>query len=347
VFDLAAKLKDPINLSIGQPDFDAPPPIRQAASRAIESRKNGYTVTQGIEPLREKIRARYGFTSSSEIEVFVSSGVSGGLLLSYCALLDPGDEVLIPDPFFCMYRDLAFLINAVPAYYSIYPDFETRIAELEAALTKRTKAIVVNTPGNPTGYAMGEAEVVQVIEFARKHDLWLIYDEIYSAFSYDQPHINIFGKYEKTIILNGFSKSHGIPGWRIGYVVAPKDVITEMLKVQQYTFVCSPSIVQSAINDEFDLALEPYIGGYKEKRDLIYDGLKDYYDVVKPGGAFYIFPRAPGNSGQAFVERCIENNLLVVPGNAFSTADTHFRISFSAPLKTIERGVDVLRKLAK
>ena len=345
VFDLAAKLKDPVNLSIGQPDFDAPPELRAAAALAIESKKNGYTVTQGIEPLRQKVRAKYGITDTKNHDVFMSSGVSGGILLSYFALLDPGDEILIPDPFFCMYRDLAYLVNAEPVFFDTYPDFRYSAERIERAITPRTRAILVNTPGNPTGYAMAQTELDQIIELARARNLWLIFDEIYESFCYDQPHPQCFGRWEKTIILNGFSKSHGVPGWRAGYVVGPVEVIAAMLKVQQYTFVCTPSIVQSALNDTFDLDLTPYISGYRQKRDLIYSGLKDKFDVEKPGGAFYIFPRAPGGSGQAFIEKCIANNLLVVPGNAFSSQDSHFRISFSAPLSTIERGVEILNRL--
>lgn len=345
VFDLAAKLKDPVNLSIGQPDFDAPPELRSAAEAAIEAHKNGYTVTQGIEPLRQKIRDKYGITDTKNYDVFLSSGVSGGILLSYFAVLDPGDQILVPDPYFCMYKDLANLVSAEPVFFDTYPDFRYDAEKIEKKITPKTRALLVNTPGNPTGYAMPQAELDQLIELCRRHNLWLIFDEIYERFCYDQPHPECFGKWEKTIVLNGFSKSHGIPGWRAGYVIGPVEVIGAMLKVQQYTFVCTPSIVQNALNDTFDLDLTPYISGYKEKRDLIYSGLKDKFDVRKPGGAFYIFPVAPGGSGQAFIEKCIANNLLVVPGNAFSNRDTHFRISYSAPLATIERGIEILNRI--
>lgn len=348
VFDLAANLKDPINLSIGQPVFDAPDIIKEGAKTAIDSRKNGYTVTQGIPELRKKVLAKYLADKSPEaegVDAFITSGVSGGLLLSMLAILDPGDEFLIPDPFFCMYRDLAHLINAVPTYYDTYPDFSLSLEKIERAITPKTKAIILNNPGNPTGIAYSEAEVDKVVEIAKRKNIWLIYDEIYEAFSYDSPHVNAFGKYENTIILNGFAKSHGIPGWRVGYALGPKSVIAQMTKVQQYSFVCTPSIAQWGILAGFDYDLSDELAAYREKRDFLYNSLKDKFKMQKPSGAFYAFPEAPGGSGQAFVERCIASNLLVVPGNVFSRADTHFRISFSASMRDLERGVEVLRGL--
>lgn len=346
VFDLGAKLKDPINLSIGQPDFDTWPEIKDAAKQAIDAGRNGYTVTQGIEPLREKLRQRYGLTAGGPVDVMVTSGVSGGLALSFMALLDPGDELLIPDPYFVLYRDLAMLINAVPTYYSTYPTFALDAAEIEKQITPRTKALLVCSPSNPTGYSATQAELDSVIDVARRHDLWLIYDEIYEAFNYDHDQASAFGKYEKTILLNGFSKSYGIPGWRIGYAVAPMVVLQEMLKIQQYSFVCAPAPVQWAMVEGLEVDLSAKIAEYGEKRDFIFNALKDKFDLQRPGGAFYLFPRAPQDQATKFVERCIENNLLVIPGSVFSQRDSHFRVSFAAPMATLERGVEVLRRLA-
>ena len=349
VFDLAQKIKDPINLSIGQPDFDALPEIKEKAKAEIDSNKNSYTVTQGIPDLRKEIGMSYGFDindASCPYGSMVTSGVSGGLMLCYMAMLDPGDEVLIADPFFCMYRDVAKLINAVPVFYDTYPDFGLNIAKIEEKITPRTKALLVNSPCNPTGYAVSQTELDTVVELCRKHNIWLIYDEIYNLFCYDKPHAQCLGKYENTVILNGFSKSHGITGWRVGYAVGPKDLINEMCKVQQYSFVCAPSIAQWSLLGSVQADLSKITASYKEKRDFVYEGLKDKFDVVKPQGAFYIFPKAPGGSGQKFVERCIEKNLLVVPGHVFSERDTNFRISFAAPMATLERGVEVLNSLA-
>jgi len=347
VFDLAAKLKDPVNLSIGQPDFDAFPEVKAAAIRAIEDGKNGYTQTQGIGELREKIRRKYDLKSDGPVECMLSSGVSGGLFLAYLAMLDPGDEILVPDPFFVMYRDLARLINATPRCYDTYPDFRIRITELEQKFSSKTKAMIVASPGNPTGMALSQQETDQLVEFARSKGIWLIWDEIYETFSYDIPHPRIVGKYEKTLVLNGFSKSHGVPGWRVGMALGPKDLIQQMLKLQQYTFVCAPSVAQWGLVDGMEIDFSGQLERYREKRDFIVSALKDNFSFVPPGGAFYLFPEAPGGNGQKFVEKCIENNLLVVPGNVFSERDTHFRISFSAPLAQLERGAEILNRLAK
>ena len=348
VFDLAAKLEKPVNLSIGQPDFDVSEAAKQGAKAAIDEGKNGYTLTQGIPELRNALKAKYGISpSDTEIDLFVTCGVSAGIFLSYAALLDPGDEALIPDPFFCMYRDLALLMNAKPVYYNTYPRFRIRAEELEALVTPRTKLLVTMTPGNPTGVSITERERNDLIALARHYDLWILSDEIYESFSYDSLHAGFFGHYEKTIIVNGFSKSHGAPGWRVGYGIAPTTVVEAMLKIQQYSFVCSPSIAQWGMLRGMEEENADVSGEYRKKRDRIYEGLHDLFDVERPTGAFYIFPRAPKDKGQEFVERCIANNLLVVPGNVFSTRDSHFRISFAAPEDVIDKGVEILRKLMK
>ena len=349
-FELGAAMNDPINLSIGQPAFDAFPAAREAAIEAIDSRRSGYTVTQGIEPLRTKLLERYlapRGLSADDYDSIVTVGVSGGFLLSYMVTLDPGDEVLIPDPFFGLYRDLAKLLHAEPVCYNTYPDFRISLGELESLITEKTRAIVVNTPGNPTGAILDEAQIQGVVEIARRRNLWVLYDEIYSSYSYDAPHVDILGRYENTIVLSGASKSLGMPGWRIGWIIAPKFAVQEMRKIQQYTFVCAPSICQWGALGALDEPFDPILAEYRKKRDFIYNALKDQFEVVKPGGAFYIFPRAPGGNAEQFVSRCVAEQLLVVPGSVFSRQDTHFRISFSAPQRDLDRGVEVLRKLAR
>jgi aspartate aminotransferase/aminotransferase len=180
---------------------------------------------------------------------------------------------------------------------------------------------------------------------ARKHDLFLLYDEIYDAFCYDGAHAQCTSNYEKIIRLNGFSKSAGVPGWRLGWVVGPREVLAHMTKIQQYTIVCANSPGQWAMLEALDADFTPLLQEYRRKRDFIVEALGDSYEFVTPGGAFYVFPKAPGGSGQKFVERCIEKNLLLVPGKVFSRLDTHFRISFSAPMEVLEKGAEVLRSL--
>jgi aspartate/methionine/tyrosine aminotransferase len=350
MFELGASLKDPINLSIGQPAFDALPEMREAAVAAINDRKSGYTVTEGIAPLRTEILKHHEARdqiSLKDYDVLVTAGVSGAFLLSYFALLDPSQEILIPDPFFGMYRDLARLVSATPVSYDTYPTFRISVERLESLVTPQTKAIVVNTPANPTGVALTQDEVDEIIDFAKRHDLWVLFDEIYSLFTYDFKPPVCFNGYEKVILLNGFSKSHGVPGWRLGYVIASKDVIAELKKVQQYTIVCAPSVLQWSAVKGISLGLDPIVKDYQKKRDIIYDALKDSFEVVRPEGAFYIFPKAPAQNAQEFAMKCLKHNLLVVPGNVFSARDTHFRISFSVPDEVLYRGIEVLGDILK
>ncbi|RJP73748.1 MAG: pyridoxal phosphate-dependent aminotransferase [Candidatus Abyssobacteria bacterium SURF_17] len=348
VFDLAAKLKDPINLSIGQPDFDIPDEIKEIGIQSIREGFNRYTVTQGIPELREAVREHYRRKYSVEFEdTLITSGVSGGLLLAFMALIEEGDEVLLPDPYFVMYKHLANLLGGKPVFVNTYPDFTLAPEKLEEKVTKRTKMLVINSPANPTGRAYSSEELRSIAEFARKHNLLVVTDEIYDHFIYDQTPDTFAKYYEKTLLLNGFSKSSAMTGWRLGYAAGPREIIESMKMLQQYSFVCAPSFAQKAGLAALDLDITQHIADYRSKRDLIYEGLKGYFDVEKPGGAFYIFPKAPGDDGVKFVEKAIANNLLIIPGNVFSERNTHFRISFAAPDETILRGIEVLQKLAK
>ncbi len=348
VFDLAAKLNNPINLSIGQPDFDIPDEIKEVGIEAIREGFNRYTVTQGIPELREAVHEQYRVKHGVEFEdVLITSGVSGGLMLAFIALVQKGDEVILPDPYFVMYKHLTNLFGGKPVYVDTYPDFTLRPDRLEEKVSPRTKFMVINSPGNPTGRVYSPEELRGLAEFARKHNLLVITDEIYDHFVYDGPHDSFAKYYEKTLLLNGFSKSSAMTGWRLGYAAGPHEVIEAMKMLQQYSFVCAPSFAQKAGLAALDYDISPHIADYRAKRDLIYEGLKGYFEVEKPGGAFYIFPKAPGGNGVKFVEKAIANNLLIIPGNVFSEKNTHFRISFAATDETILRGIEVLQKLAK
>lgn len=347
MFGLAATLKNPVDLSIGVPDFDVLPEIREAAASCLEKGTGRYTVTQGNAQLCEQLRTKYAVNGSAEFDVMLTSGVAGGFTIAYMALLDPGDEVLIPDPFFVIYRDLATLIGAQATYYDTYPNFELPLDQIESSITPRTKAIVLNSPGNPTGYSYRQDELDAVIDIAKRKGIWVIYDEIYEGFSFDKPHAQVsFSRYDKIIILNGYSKSHGMPGWRVGFAVAPKVVLNEMMKIQQYTFVCANSLAQAALAAAGPIDSSEIAAEYREKRDYMFDALSKNFKLSKPGGAFYLFPEAPGGRGTDFVMKCLEKELLVVPGAAFSRRDTHFRISFAAPMQTLERGAAILNQLA-
>lgn len=347
VFDLAAKMKDPINFSIGQPDFDVPEAIKDACIDAIRAGKNAYTVTQGLPALREKLQAKIGKQfGHADRKVLVTLGTSGGLSLVMWSLVNPGDEVLMFDPYFVMYPALTKLVGGVPVIVDTHPDFRIDLNKVAEAITPRTKLILLNSPGNPTGVVTSEEDVRGLAKLAAEKNVVLVSDEIYSAFSFDQPLVTPASFNERTLVIDGFSKSHGMTGWRLGYIHGPSEIIETMTKLQQYTFVCAPQPVQWAGALAMDVPMDKYVADYKRKRDLIYNGLADKYQVVKPGGAFYIFPKAPGGSGSEFVTKAIENNVLIIPGNIFSQRDTHFRIAYAAPDSTIERGIEVLRKLA-
>ncbi len=349
VFDLGAKLKDPINLSIGQPDFDVPEPARRSAIEAIESRKNGYALTQGMPVLREKLAAQvkqeYGH---DDRELFVTSGTSGGLLLALMALVNPGDEVIVFDPYFVMYDSLPGLVGGVVVHVDTYPDFRIDLNRVADAITPRTKAIFFNSPANPTG-VMAEDDVVRgLAELANERDVVLISDEVYRTFAYERPLVSPAKYNPRTLVVDGFSKTYGMTGWRLGFAHGPAEIIREMTKLQQYTFVCAPHPFQWAGAAAMDVDMTPHVDDYRRKRDMLLAGLADDYEVAKPEGAFYAFPKLPWGTGLEFVTEAIEKHqLLVIPGNVFSRGDTHFRISYAADDRVIERGIEALRKLAR
>ena len=351
VFDLAAKMKDPINLSIGLPDFDVPEVAKQAAIDAIRAGHNRYTQTQGIAPLRERLRKELSAEIGRDVgEVLVTSGVSGGLMLAILATVDPGDEVVFLDPYFVMYKHLLTMAAGKAAIVDSYPDFRFHADRVEKAITPRTKLIILNSPSNPTGVVMSEQEVRSAVEVAKKHDLLIVSDEIYEPFLYDAPRglPSPAKLYEKTLILRGFSKSHAMTGWRLGYAAGPEAVISQMTKLQQYTYVCPPSPLQYAALAALDVPMGDAVAAYRRKRDLAFERLSKKFEVTQPTGAFYIFPQAPrGTTATDFVAKAIENNVLAIPGNVFSERDTHFRISYATTDEKLAQGCDVLCSLVK
>lgn len=348
VFDLAKDLKDPVNLSIGQPDFDIPDPLKEKAIEAIRAGYNSYTVTQGLPELRSAVRSHLEDRHIHPEETLITSGVSGGILLSLLAIINPGDEIITPDPYFVMYKHLVNMLDGTPVFIDTYPDFRFTAERIVPKITERTKAILLNSPANPTGVALNSGELQKLAELATDRDLLVISDEIYSPFSYDDQHRSIAEFHENTLVLDGFSKSYAMTGWRLGYAAGPADLIAQMTKIQQYTFVCAPSIAQKAgIAALSGVAIESYSSAYKKKREIIVSGLKDRFDLVVPDGAFYVFPKAPNGNGEAFVEKAIRKNLLVIPGSVFSEKNTHFRISFAASDDTLARGIEILNRLAE
>ncbi len=349
VFDLGAKLENPINLSIGQPDFDMPEGAHQAAFEAIKAGKSSYTPTQGMKPLIDRLQsdvdAKY---HDSDRKVFVTSGTSGGLLLAALAFVNPGDEVILFDPYFVMYESLTKMLGAVPVCIDTYSDaYGYNLQKVRDAITPKTKMIIFNSPCNPTGHVATREEVEGLAKLAAEKNILLLSDEIYKCFG-DGDFVSPAEFNKDVIVLDGFSKSHGMPGWRIGFAHGPSKLIAEMTKFQQYTFVCAPHVAQYCALAALDIDMTEKFEFYRKKRDMLIEGLSDLYDLGNPRGAFYMFPRVPWGTGTSFVEKAITKyKLLIIPGNVFSRRDECFRLSYAASVETIERGIDALRKLAK
>jgi len=338
-----------VDLSIGQPDYDVPDCVKQEAIEAINSGFNGYTVTQGIGELRDALEEKIvGQLKWRPEGVMVTSGVSGGLLLALLATIEPGDEAIIIDPYFVMYKHLVRLAGGKAVIVSSYPDFRLPIEAIASAITDRTRAILVNSPSNPTGCVYSQQELEGLARLAVREDLLIISDEIYRSLAYDGP-IGSVTRYapDHTLYLDGFSKSHGMTGWRIGYAAGPQCLIEQMTKLQQYTFVCAPSFVQKAAMEALNCGIDERVEEYRDKRDLVYERLRESFRVVKPGGGFYIFPQVPGGDADKFVEKAIEKDVLIIPGNVFSQLNSHFRISYARDNAQLQVGLDRLCDLAR
>jgi aspartate/methionine/tyrosine aminotransferase len=348
VFDLARTLKDPINLSIGQPHFPVPDAIKDAACNAIRGDVNGYTPTQGLPDLRAKLLAKINAEyPGKERDALVTSGTSGGLLLALLAVVNPGDEVIVPDPYFVAYPNLIHLADGKAVYVDTYPDFRINPAKIEAAITKKTKVIMLCGPANPTGAIINPVDQKAIIEIAIKHNILVVSDEIYKAFHYDTPPRSPAEYDANVLVIEGFGKTYGITGWRLGYAHGPQRLIQEMAKLQQFTYVCAPSMAQAAAAAALEYDVSGIVADYKRKRNVLMEGLNGQYEYNVPGGAFYLFCKTPrGRTGTEFVTDAISRNLLIIPGGSFSRQDDHFRISYAASDDTLHRGIEVLRAMA-
>lgn len=347
-FDMSKTMKDPINLSIGLPDFDVADPAKAAAIEAIEKGRNAYTVTQGIPELRGRLQAAVDAEfHHGDRQVLITSGSSGALLLALSSVVNPGDEVIIFDPYFVMYGNLVALAGGSPVFVETYPDFRIDVARVAAAMTPRTKCVLVNTPANPTGVVASAEEMKRLAELCRQRDVLLISDEVYRAFCYDHPFVTPAAWNDQVLVVDGFSKSHGMTGWRLGFAHGPGRLIQEMAKLQQFSFVCAPSMVQYAGVVALDQDLTRQVDGYRRKRDAVVSALADDFELARPEGAFYAFPRAPWGTATEFVAEAIRRNVLIIPGNVFSRRDTHFRISYAVDDTTLAKGLGVLRELAR
>ena len=360
VFELGAKLKNPINLSIGQPDFPVPDEIKQATIRAIENNRNGYTLTQGVPELLESISRHLADdvnwrVPSDDLGVIVTSGTSGALWLAFMAMLNPGDECIVGDPYFVLYPALGQVTGSRVVCCDTYPDFRLTAERIEPLITPRTKLLLVNSPSNPCGVVLSNAELRELLDLCERRGILMISDEIYDEFTFADARED--GKCpsparmtDQLLLVRGFGKTNGCTGWRMGYVAGPKPIIQQMQKLQQYTYVCAPSMAQVGLAGAFDVDMSDRVSAYQRKRDMVLEAFRDIAHIEHPGGAFYTFVEVPkrlGITASAFCENAIDKNVLIIPGKVFSKRDTHFRLSYAVADKTLQSGLQILSDLAR
>lgn len=366
LFELQEKISNPVDLSIGQPDFDVPDKLKDAVVLAIREGANGYTHPQGVPALREKLISALcdefpewaaDAGSPEGVDAMATSGVTAGLVLALASCIEPGDEVLIPEPYFMSYRHLAVMFGATPVCVDTYPDFEITAERIEAHLSPRTKLLFFNSPGNPTGAVASEDNCRAVAELADRSGFLILADEVYSDFCFRPmlrggrwraPSVASFTR--NVILLRGLSKTCGMTGWRIGFAAGPHPIIQKMSEAALLYYVCPPSMVQAASIAALDHDPAEVVERYRQNRDLIVETLSGVYDVTPPEGAFYAFIPVPEHLGmtgtQLVTKAVLGRQTLMVPGAAFSGRDTHFRISFACDSKTLERGLEVILALA-
>ncbi len=352
---LAQSCENPIDLSIGQPDFQVPDVIKQAAVDAILADKNGYTKTAGEERLyktiQNRLRDQFGweFNEGSKHGSMVTSGTAGALTLACLAILDSGDEIIVPDPHFVIYPTLAQIADAKAVLCDTYPDFRMTADRIERCITSRTKAVLLNSPANPTGVVLTKKEIDAIAQLCKERNVLLISDEIYDEFLYPPTEFASPAKTnDDVLVIRGYGKTYGCTGWRMGYAAGPKTLIEEMLKLKQQTFVCAPSVMQHAMIGAYDIDLTEQIERFQKRRYMVVATLSDVTELVVPEGAFFAFPKVPEHlhmTGTEFIAKSIEQNVLVIQGNVFSSKDTHFRISYAVDDAKLETGLHILRSL--
>jgi aminotransferase len=366
-FDLVAEMDDVISLGVGEPDFVTPRHVRDVAIAALQddhTKVTAYTSNFGLLELREEIVKkhieRHGTAWNPRTEVLVTVGVSEALDTAFRAILNPGDEVLMPEPSYVSYLPCVRFAGgiAVSVPTTAAQGFRVQPEELEKRITPNTKAILLAYPTNPTGATMDKETMQQIVDIAVKHDLYLVSDEIYERLSYDAPHVCVAalpGAYKRTILLNGFSKGHAMTGWRVGYACAPAPIIESMMKIHQYTMLCAPHLSQVAALQALRHAepdVEMMIADYDRRRRLFVKGLNELgLDCPLPGGAFYAFPsiKSTGLTDEVFTERLLrEEGVLVVPGSVFGpSGDGHVRCCYATATDKLEEALVRIGRFVK
>ncbi len=358
-FDIVSEMKDAISLGVGEPDFDTPWHIRDEGIYSLEKGRTHYTSNAGLKELKAEIAEflsrRYGLSYDYNKEMIVTVGGSEAIDIGMRAMLDPGDEVLIPQPSYVSYLPCAVLANGTPVVIELKEENQFRLTaeELEAAITPKTKLLVLPFPNNPTGAVMEKEDLEKIAEIVIRNDLFVLSDEIYSELTYLDHHVSIAslpGMRERTLVINGFSKSHAMTGWRLGYVCGPEEIIAQMLKIHQYAIMCAPTTAQYAAvaamrNGDEDVAgmREEYNG---RRRYLMHRFREMGLQCFEPFGAFYVFPciKEFGMSSEAFAEALLASQkLAVVPGTAFGACGEGFvRISYAYSLESLKTAMDRL-----
>ena len=362
IFEMAATLKDPINLSIGQPDFDVPDDIKNAAIDAIHAGHNKYTPTNGVPEIRKAVAAHllddigWDIENDDNLEMITTCGTSGGLALTYLTFTEKNDEVIIPDPYFVIYPAAATIAGSTVRYCDTYPDFRMTAQKIEPLITNKTKFVLINSPSNPCGITLSENELSDIVDLCRSKKVLLISDEIYDQFTFKNGR-DSQGRYptptrfsKDMILLRGFSKSYAMTGWRLGYAVGPKELIDAMGRMQQFTFVCAPSMVQYAGAHALSTDISDFVLAYERKRDMVIEALSPLAQMGVPSGAFYAFVEVPKHlkmTGTQFVEKAVKRGLLIIPGGAFSRRDTHFRVCYTTTDEKLRAGLDILIDLLR
>lgn len=361
-FDLVSEMKDAISLGVGEPDFDTPWRIREEGIYTLEKGKTYYTSNSGLMDLRIEIsryfERRFGLNYDAEKEIIVTVGGSEGIDLAFRAMLNPGDEVIIPEPCYVSYVPCVTLADGVPVTINLKEenDFKLTKEQLLSAITPRTKILVLAFPNNPTGAVMTKEELEEIAEVVKEKDIFVVSDEIYAELSYGNTRhcsiASIDGMKERTIVINGFSKAHAMTGWRLGYACGPEVIIKQMLKIHQFAIMCAPTNSQYAAVEalrECDDAVEEMRNEYDRRRRFMLSKLRGMgLKVFEPYGAFYIFPNIAefGLTSDEFATRFLtEEKVAVVPGTAFGDCGEGFlRMSYASSLSNLKTAMERLEK---
>ncbi len=363
-FDIAAEMDDVISLGVGEPDFDTPWHVRDEGIYSLEKGRTSYTSNAGLKELKEEIakflERRYDLTYDPNKEMIVTVGGSEGIDICMRAMLDPGDEVLIPQPSYVSYEPCAILANGKPVIIELKAENEFRLTaeELEAAITPKTKLLVLPFPNNPTGAIMERKDLEAIAEVILKHDLYVLSDEIYSELTYTDNHVsicNIPGMQERTVLINGFSKSHSMTGWRLGYACGPEVIIKQMLKIHQFAIMCAPTTSQYAAVEAMrngDADVQEMKIEYNVRRKYLLKRFAEMgVDCFEALGAFYVFPciKEFGMTSDDFATSMLKSKkVCVVPGTAFGDCGEGFlRISYAYSMENLKTAMDRFEEFVK